>query len=68
MDSDVFGGRGWVVVEVDVAASGTVEHVEIVEACPDESFNRTALREVGTWEWKPGPEPVADLQLRLCRP
>ena len=59
---------GWVVVEVDVAPSGSVDHAEVVEACPDQSFNWAAVDAVEKWKWKPSPEGKQDLRLRLCRP
>jgi TonB family protein len=60
--------QGWVIVEADISPAGTVDHAEIVEACPDHSFNWTALNSVKTWKWKPSPDGEQDHQVRLCRP
>jgi TonB family protein len=60
--------HGWVLVEVDIAPSGRVSHAEIVEACPDDSFNWKALESVRKWRWRESPEGKADHQTILCRP
>jgi TonB family protein len=60
--------RGWVNLEIDVAPSGKIEQVEVVEACPDQSFNWTAVNNVRKWKYKPSPAGKQDLQVRLCRP
>lgn len=60
--------HGWVLVEVDIRASGGVEQAEIIEACPDNSFNWTALDSVKRWRWNPSAEGKQDHQMILCRP
>ena len=60
--------QGWVIVEVDVSPSGTVDHAEIVEVCPDDSFNWTALQSVKDWRWNPSSDGKQDHQMKLCRP
>lgn len=61
-------GKGWVIVEVDVAPSGGVESAEVVEACPDDGFNWGAVNAVKKWKWKASPDGRQDLQMALCRP
>jgi TonB family protein len=64
---DICKGKGWVVVAVDIAASGGVENAEIVESCPDQSFDQTAVDTVKQWKLK-GTDEEESTQIRLCRP
>ena len=59
---------GWVILEVDIAPSGLVENAEIVEVCPDNSFNQSTIDQVQKWKWKPSSEGLQDHLLMLCRP
>jgi len=59
---------GWVILEVDIAPSGVVENAEVVEVCPDDSFNRSTINQVQKWKWRPSPEGLQDHLIILCRP
>jgi TonB family protein len=59
---------GWVILEVDIAPSGMVENAEIVEVCPDNSFNQSTINQVRKWKWKPSSDGLQDHLLILCRP
>jgi len=67
-ESEICGSGGWIVVEVDITPSGTVENAEVVAACPDDSFNRRALIEIRRWKWEPSADGIEDHSVRLCRP
>lgn len=56
-----------VVIEFDVSPSGSVESPEVVQACPDNSFNYTALEAIEKWKYKPSPEGKQANQVRLVR-
>jgi TonB family protein len=60
--------EGWVILEVDIAPSGMVDDAEIVEVCPDNSFNQSTINQVRKWKWKPSSEGLQDHLLILCRP
>ena len=60
--------EGWVILEVDIAPSGVVENAEVVEVCPDDSFNGSTIDQVKKWKWKPSPEGLPDHLIILCRP
>jgi protein TonB len=47
------GIEGWVRVEFDVTATGTVEHVEVIESEPPGVFDKAAIRAVSRWRFKP---------------
>jgi TonB family protein len=54
-------------VQVDIAPSGSVDRAEVVEACPDASFNWRAVNAVKQWKWKPSTD-VRQQTVKLCRP
>jgi protein TonB len=47
------GIEGWVRVEFYVTATGTVEHVEVIESEPPGVFDKAAIRAVSRWRFKP---------------
>jgi protein TonB len=47
------GIEGWVRVEFDVTATGSVEHVEVIESEPPGVFDKAAIRAVSRWRFKP---------------
>ena len=59
------GCKRWVLIEFDITPSGHVEHPEIVRACPDNSFNYTALEMIKQWRYAPTPEGKKDSQVIL---
>lgn len=48
------GIEGWVKVKFMVNADGTVEHVQVTVAEPSGIFDRTVIRCVSRWRFKPG--------------
>ena len=47
------GIEGWVRVEFDVTATGSVENVEVLESDPPGVFDKAAIRAVSRWRFKP---------------
>ena len=47
------GMEGWVLVEFTITAAGTVADPRVVEADPGTTFNRSALRAIKRWKYKP---------------
>jgi len=47
------GIEGWVRVEFDVTATGSVENVEVIESDPPGVFDKAAIRAVSRWRFKP---------------
>ena len=47
------GIEGWVRVEFDVTATGSAEHVEVIESEPPGVFDKAAIRAVSRWRFKP---------------
>jgi protein TonB len=54
MHAKRMGVQGWVKVRFVVTARGTVEQVTIVDACPQEVFDRSVTHCVSRWRFKPG--------------
>ena len=59
--------KNWVLIEFDISPSGRVEDPEIVQACPDNSFNYFALESIKKWKYKPSPEGHRDSKVILRR-
>ncbi len=57
------GRQGWVIVRLDVAATGETENVEIERALPDGRFGSAAKDAVQKWRF----EPPKDGPLQACR-
>jgi TonB family protein len=68
LEDTICNNRGWVILEVDIAPSGVVENAEVVEVCPDDSFNRSTINQVQKWKWRPSAEGLPDHLIILCRP
>jgi protein TonB len=47
------GVEGYVDVIFDVTAIGTTENIRILEAVPSSVFNRSVLKAVSGWKYKP---------------
>jgi len=45
--------EGWVVVEFSIGKQGTVENAKVVRSQPGTIFNRSALKAVSKWKYKP---------------
>ncbi len=45
--------EGWVKVEFTITELGTVTDAKVVEAYPNSVFNRSALRAIAKWKFKP---------------
>jgi protein TonB len=45
--------QGWVEIEIDVGADGSVAAARIVDASPSAIFNAAALRAVSRWRFDP---------------
>ena len=46
--------EGWVEIMFTIATNGSTEDVHVVEADPDDSFERAALFAVRNWKYRPG--------------
>ena len=57
------GRQGWVIVRLDVNASGETENIEIERAVPDYAFPANARAAVKKWRF----EPPKDGALNNCR-
>ena len=57
------GRQGWVIVRLDVNASGETENVEVERAVPDYAFPSNARSAVNKWRF----EPPAGGALQNCR-
>lgn len=57
------GRQGWVIVRLDVNASGQTENVEVERAVPDYAFPSSARGAVKNWRF----EPPKDGALQNCR-
>ena len=57
--------QNWVLVEFDISPSGRVESPEIVEACPNNNFNYTALESIRQWRYKPSADGKQDARVIL---
>jgi len=47
------GKEGYVIVEFDISAVGSVTNVSVIEANPKRVFNRSAVRAIKGWKYKP---------------
>lgn len=47
------GIEGWVIVEFTISAAGTVKDPVIVDAHPSSIFNRSMLRAIKKWKYRP---------------
>jgi len=47
------GIEGWVIVEFTISAAGTVKDPVIIESSPSSIFNRSMLRAIRKWKYKP---------------
>ncbi len=47
------GVEGWVLVGFDITPAGRVENAVVVDADPAAIFNRSALRAIAKWKYKP---------------
>ena len=45
--------EGWVLVEFSITALGTVKNAKVIQSEPGKIFNRSALKAVGKWKYKP---------------
>lgn len=62
--------KGWVTVNFVVNEEGTVEQIEIVEGSPPGIFEKSVLRCISKWKFKPGTvmgEPVKTLVTTTVR-
>lgn len=59
------GQDGVVVLEFDITPGGTTENVEIVLACPPETFDRSAVEAVNRWRYAPTQEGKRDQRILL---
>lgn len=66
-DAALEGIEGWVRMAIEIDASGRVVDVRVIQAEPAGVFERTAVRAVRRWTWKPaviGGEPQAQTVLK----
>jgi protein TonB len=62
--------KGWVTMMFDIDESGHPINIKVIDASPEKVFNRSAIREVASWKYKPefvdGVAVVQkDLEVRL---
>ncbi|HHL43754.1 MAG TPA: energy transducer TonB [Hellea balneolensis] len=57
------GRQGWVILRLDVDASGVTQNVHIERALPDQSFGGGAVKAARKWRF----EPPRDGALKNCR-
>lgn len=62
--------EGWVKVEFTITELGTVTDATVVEAYPNSIFNRSALRAIAKWKFKPklvAGQPVEQRALQVLQ-
>lgn len=64
------GIEGWVLIEFTITSAGTVADAVVVDADPQNVFNRSALRAIQRWKYRPKivdgkPSPQYQMQQKI---
>ena len=59
------GRQGWTIIRLDVDSRGETQNVRIERAVPSGTFDKSSIRAVSAWQFRPPAAPMSDCRVLL---